>query len=128
MGTNAVQGAVMRCTMGLAPSTLSPMPGTVTIEGRPAATVTDVVPMACIKPFGMCTSLSNPAVASATSAAMGVLTPAPCTPIPAGPWKPGAPTTTISGRPALVSGSTCQCAWGGTITLTFTGTVRTTSQ
>jgi hypothetical protein len=75
----------------------------------------------------MCTSLSNPTVAAATSAALGVLTPMPCVPATVGPWKPGAPRTTLGGKPALASGSTCNCAWGGIITLTFTGAVRTTA-
>jgi uncharacterized Zn-binding protein involved in type VI secretion len=45
----------------------------------------------------------------------------------AGPWKPGAPKTMIGGKPALVSGSTCNCAWGGLININVTGAVRTTA-
>ena len=128
MGQSAVLGAVMQCTFGLAPSTLSPLPVTrVTIEGRPAATISDMAPGVNIPPFGMCTSLSNPTVAAATSAALGVLTPMPCVPAVAGPWKPGALRTTLGGKPALVSGSTCNCAFGGLISLTMPGAVRTTA-
>jgi len=45
----------------------------------------------------------------------------------AGPWKPGALRTTLGGKPALVSGSTCNCAFGGLISLTMPGAVRTTA-
>jgi hypothetical protein len=128
MGQCAVLGAVTQCTFGLAPATLSPLPVTrVTIEGRPAATISDMAPGVNIPPFGMCTSLSNPTVAAATSAALGVLTPMPCVPAVVGPWKPGALRTTLGGKPALVSGSTCNCAFGGLISLTMPGAVRTTA-
>ena len=128
MGQSAVLGAVLQCTFGLAPSALSPLPVTrVTIEGRPAATISDMAPGVNIPPFGMCTSMSNPTVAAATAAALGALTPMPCVPVTAGPWKPGAARTTIGGKPALVSGSTCNCAYGGLISMTMPGAVRTTA-
>jgi hypothetical protein len=128
MGQCAVQGGVMQCSFGLAPSTLNPLPiSRVMIEGRPAATITDIAPAVNIPPFGMCSSIANPTVAAATAAALGVLTPMPCLPVVVGPWKPGALRTAFGGKPALVSGSTCQCAWGGVITLTFPGAVRTTA-
>jgi uncharacterized Zn-binding protein involved in type VI secretion len=128
MGQSAVQGGVLQCTFGLAPATLNPLPvSRVMIEGRPAATITDIAPGVNIPPFGMCTSLSNPMVAAATSAALGVLTPMPCMPAVVGPWKPGAPRTLLAGTPALVSGSTCNCAWGGLISLTLPGAMRTTA-
>jgi len=50
-------------------------------EKQPAANIMDHAPLVNILPFGLCSSLSNPAVASATSAAQGVLTPStlyPC--------------------------------------------------
>ena len=71
---------------------------------------------------------SVPTVAAATSAALGVLTPMPCVPAVVAPWVPGAPRTLIGGKPALTSGSTCTCAYGGVISLTFPGAVRTTAQ
>lgn len=126
-GPNAVAGAMLSCSFGVAPSALMPK-GTarVLIEGRPAATITDMVPGANIPPFGMCTSLSNPTVAAATSAALGVLTPMPCVPM-ATPWVPVAPTTLIGGQPALTTGSTCTCTWGGVIQITNPGAMRTKS-
>lgn len=125
---NAVMGAMLTCSFGVAPSSLVPR-GTakVLIEGRPAATITDIVPGANIPPFGMCSSLSNPTVASATTAALGVLTPMPCLPLPTGPWMPGASTTLLGSQPALVAGATCNCAWGGVIQITNTGAIKTLS-
>jgi hypothetical protein len=125
---NVTATGMITCSFGLAPSTLNVMPTSrVFIEGKPAATVKDVLPVMNIPPFGMCTSLSNPTVASATAAALGVLTPMPCVPVPAGPWKPGAARTQIGGMPALTSSSTCQCTWGGVITISFPGSTRTMS-
>jgi hypothetical protein len=76
-------------------------------------------------PFGMCTTLSNPTVASATSAALGVLTPMPCIPVTTAPWTPGSPTVHIANMPALNSTSQCMCNWGGVITITVPGQVTT---
>lgn len=128
MGLNAVTGAMVQCSFGLAPSTLNVLPTRrVVIEGRPAATVTDFAMGVNLPPFGMCSSLANPTVAAATAAALGVLTPMPCVPTVVAPWAPGAPKTMIGGLPALVSGSTCTCAYGGVIQMIMPGAVRTTS-
>jgi uncharacterized Zn-binding protein involved in type VI secretion len=124
---NAVLGALLQCSFGMAPASLVPLPTPrVMIEGRPAATIMDFAPMVNVAPFGMCMSLSNPTVAAATSAALGVLTPMPCVPVTT-PWKPGAAKTLIGGKPALTAGSTCNCAWGGIIQLVMPGAVRTES-
>lgn len=126
MGQSAVLGAVLQCSFGAAPSTLMPLPTSrVLIEGRPAAVITDMAPAVNIPPFGMCMSLANPTVAAATAAALGVLAPMPCIPVTTGPWAPGAAKTMIGGKPALVSGSICNCAWGGVIQMTMPGAVRT---
>jgi hypothetical protein len=89
----------------------------------PVATITDFAPMVNIPTFGMCSSLANPEVASATAAALGVLTPMPCVPATISPWTPGSAVLMISGVPALTQESTCQCMWGGAITITFPGQV-----
>jgi uncharacterized Zn-binding protein involved in type VI secretion len=124
---NVAMGAMLQCSFGLAPSSLLPLPTSrVIIEGKPAATITDFAPMVNVPPFAMCTTLSNPTVAAATIAALGVLTPMPCVPVTT-PWKPGATTTIIGGKPALTAGSTCNCAWGGIIEIVFPGTIRTQS-
>ena len=94
-------GATMMCSFGLAPSTLGVLPPRPIVEGKPAATITDITPGVNIPPFGMCTSLVNPMVAAATAAALGVLTPMPCVPTAVGPWKPPAAQTTFNKSPAL---------------------------
>lgn len=127
MPNNATMSAMLQCTFGLAPASLIVLPTSkVIIEGKPAATIVDCAPMVNISPFGMCTALSNPTVAAATAAALGVLTPMPCVPVTS-PWMPGAPKTMIGGKPALTAGSMCNCAWGGVITMSFPGAVRTQS-
>jgi uncharacterized Zn-binding protein involved in type VI secretion len=128
MPPNVTSTATLTCSFGLAPSTLSVLPtNRVMVEGKPAATIQDMLSVVNIPPFGMCTTPTNPAVAAATSAALGVLTPAPCMPMVSGPWTPGAPLTQIGGMPALTAGSTCMCAWAGVITITNPGSVKTTS-
>lgn len=128
MPQSVVTGAMLQCSFGLAPTSLVSMPTTrVVIEGRPASTITDIATGMNIPPFAMCSSLANPTVAAATAAALGVLTPMPCVPTVVSPWAPGAPTTTIGGRPALVSGSMCNCAFGGVITILMPGAMRTTA-
>ena len=81
------------------------------------ATVMDMVPMANIMPFGMCQSMANLQVASATAAAMGVLTPMPCIPVITAPWAP-AGQVKITGQPALINNAKCMCTWGGQISIT----------
>jgi len=87
----------------------------------PAATIMDHKPMVSILPFAMCTSIANPAVASATAAALGVLTPMPCIPATASPWAPGSLTHQIGGIPALNDTSKCMCNWAGVISITVPG-------
>ena len=113
------------CSFGMVPAELVVLPARrVMIEGTPAATIMDSE-IINVATFGMCTSLANPEVATATVAALGVLTPMPCVPV-LSPWVPGSPKTLIGSVPALVAGSECVCAFGGVVELTFTGCVRTT--
>jgi hypothetical protein len=116
-------GATTLCTFGAAPGVLNVLPTGTTACSAPAATVMDIVPFVNIGPFSLCTSLANPAVASATAAALGVLTPMPCTPVIPAPWQPGSPTVQVMGRPALTNTSTCQCAYGGLITISVPGQI-----
>src|SRR5262245_31638919 len=92
-----VHGALLQCSMGMSPSSLSVLP-TNKLEGaqQNAATVQDYTPMVNISPFGMCQSPANPQVAAATAAAMGVLTPQPCIPNTTSPWTPGSTTVQIA--------------------------------
>ena len=116
---------MMMCTFGMAPSVLNVLPiNRNNTGGPPAANIMDFVPMTNIPPFAMCMSLANPMVASATAAAMGVLTPMPCIPVTT-PWTPGSPTVMIGGMPALNNTCQCMCCWGGMITIGFPGQVTT---
>ena len=122
MAKQVVAGAQMKCSFGVAPSALVVLPANKTMcGGPPAATIMDHVPMTNIMPFGMCQSPSNPTVASATAAAMGVLTPMPCVPVTSSPWAPGSATVKIGNIPALNSTSKCMCNWGGMIEITSPG-------
>jgi hypothetical protein len=123
MGKAVVTGAVLQCSMGASPGSLTVVPpgGRVTANQLAVATVMDFAPTTNIAPFGMCTTLSNPQVASATSAAQGVLTPQPCIPVTTAPWTPGSSKITIGNMPALTDNSTCACMWGGTITVKEAG-------
>jgi hypothetical protein len=118
-----VNGAVIRCDQGAAPVRLVVLPTQTTeADGQSIATVMDFVPMTNIGPFGMCRSMTNPAVAAATSAAMGVLTPAPCVPNTTAPWSPGSTDITVDNLRALTDDSTCKCAWVGSIDVVDPGT------
>ena len=121
MGMIVCGGAMCLCSFGTAPSTLQVMPQNKTLTSMPIANIMDNKPFANIMPFGMCTSLANPQVASATSAAMGVLTPMPCTPNTASPWMPGSPTVLSANQPALNNTSKLMCNFGGVIQITNPG-------
>ena len=122
MPIQVVNLATLTCVFGMAPSMLVVTPEKRVLSGmQPAANIMDFIPMKNIMPFGMCTTPSNPMVAAATTAAMGVLTPQPCIPVVISPWKVGAPTVLIGGMPALDNISTNLCTWGGLITITNPG-------
>ena len=123
MGVQVVTGAMMTCSFGVAPAPLNATPMGVTACDMPAATIMDMIPMDNIPTFGMCNTPSNPEVATATAAALGVLTPMPCVPATVSPWVPGAISVTIMGMPALTNECTCTCMWGGMITITEPGQV-----
>lgn len=105
------------CMFGSTPCTLNVTSQQACLmEGKPVGTIQDMNPGANIPGFGMCTSLANPTVAAATAAALGVLTPQPCTMVPAGPWVPSSPKTLIQGKPVLTNEATLTCTFGaGTI-------------
>lgn len=121
MGTQVCMGALMQCSMGMAPSSLIPTPKTVMTSNMVAANIMDNVPMANIPPFAMCRSPANPTVAAATAAAMGVLTPMPCVPMTPAPWAPGSPTVLVCNLPALNDSSKLMCIWGGVISINMPG-------
>lgn len=116
------------CTMGTAPAPVKVTSQTkVLAGGKPAATIQDCQGAANVGPFGMCNSLANPAVASATAAALGVLTPQPCMPVPAGSWIPTKPKVLVGGKPCLTSDCKLMCAYAGSISMTNPGQVKVTA-
>ena len=118
MALQVVNSAQLLCSFGTSPSNLTVLPlNRTSVDNQPEATIQDFVPMVNVLPFGMCVSPSNPQVAAATAAAMGVLTPQPCLPATASPWAPGCATVTIAGQPALDSISSCTCLWGGVVSI-----------
>ena len=116
-------GASLQCSFGAAPSSLMVLPQnrTLTNSAPPVANIMDNKPLVNILPFGTCSSLANPTVASATAAASGVLTPMPCVPATTTPWVPGAPTVLVGSMPALNQTSKLMCMWAGVIQITYAG-------
>lgn len=121
MGFQVCMGAMLQCSFGAAPSSLVVLPANKTLTVTPDANIMDNKPMVNIMPFGMCSSLANPTVASATAAALGVLTPMPCIPVIPAPWVPGSPTVLIANMPALNDSSKLMCAYAGVIQITNPG-------
>lgn len=121
MGKFVTAGALLRCSFGMAPSNfMVPDPTRPKVQGKPVGNIGDNKPMMNIMPFGMCRSMANPQVASATAAACGVLTPMPCMPVIAAPWMPGGKEM-IKQMPALLNNCKCMCNWGGNISVNFPG-------
>lgn len=123
MGVLAVTGAKCMCSFG---SSTCPLAVTSQLtsmaEGKPIATIRDMQPGTNLVTFGMCSSLANPAVAAATAAALGVLTPQPCTMVPAGTWIPAQPKVMVSGIPCLTNEATLMCGLGaGTVRIVDPG-------
>lgn len=112
----AVVGAILSCSFGDSESKLKmPMCHGVYLKGKAQTNIMDFVPMVNIMPFGLCSSLANPSVASATAANYGVLTPMPCTPVVTMPWINGKDNKLIAKYPALLSISTNSCIYCGKI-------------
>ncbi|MCP4922838.1 MAG: DUF4280 domain-containing protein [bacterium] len=118
MGLAITSGAIMQCTFGVSPCPLNVLPilkpmlptGTV-------ANILDFIPFLNIANFGMCNTPSNPVVAAATAAKLGVFTPAACVPAIVSPWLP-TDLDTMFFAPALTSSSKTMCAWGGVVSIT----------
>ena len=124
MGNQVTMGAMLQCSFGVAPSSLSVLPANKVSGMTPCANINDNKPGVNILPFGMCNSMANPAVSAATAAALGVLTPMPCTPVTTAPWAVGAPTVLIANMPALNDSSKLMCSYGGVIQITNPGQMK----
>lgn len=115
----SVAGAQMSLApSGRAPSALVVPPVNKVLAGAPAANIMDFKPNANVPPFAMCNSVANPATKRPPPV---LFTPAPCVPVPAGPWKPGCPKVLIGGMPAVDNTCMLNCAWGGVITVVNPG-------
>src|SRR5215469_9674593 len=121
MAIQVNMGSMLQCSFGAAPSSLVVLPANQVLTSTPDANIMDNKPLVNILPFGMCSSIANPTVASATAAALGVLTPMPCVPAIPAPWVPGAPTVLIGNMPALDNSSKLMCMWGGVIQIVSPG-------
>jgi hypothetical protein len=113
-----LHGAKLKCSEGSSPSSLIVSSHCTDQDEQAVATTEDYHPFANVPPFGMCKAPSNPAVAAATAAAQGVLTPQPCVPVLPAPWSPGSSAVAIDGVRVLTADSTCGCTWSGTIEIT----------
>ncbi|HCI49181.1 MAG: hypothetical protein A2977_02750 [Alphaproteobacteria bacterium RIFCSPLOWO2_01_FULL_45_8] len=120
-GPVVTTGAMAMCTMGTGPGVLNFMPPPVVNCPTQAGKITDIVPIKNIPSFILCISLANPVVAAATASHLGVLTPMPCVPAPAGPWIPGSASVFLGGIPMLNSSCMLHCSYAGVITITFPG-------
>ena len=122
MPMQVCMGAQMMCTFGMAPSNLVVLPINRTLTNNmPDANIMDHIPLINIMPFGACITPTNPVVAAATAAALGVLTPMPCIPATTTPWVPGELTVLLGNQPALDNISVLNCMWGGVITFVTPG-------
>lgn len=121
MSLFVVTGGTCKCSFGTGICTINATTQTTVMsEGKPVVTITDNQ-IANIKGFVMCTSLANPQVQAATTAAMGVLTPQPCIPACASPWMGGS-SILVGGKPAVTGTSTLMCSKGqGQISIVSTG-------
>lgn len=118
-------GATLQCSNGTEAATFSATGARVSAGGA-AGVVSDIATANNQPPaFGECTSMSNPAVNSATQLAQ-VLTPQPCLPVLTGNWTPGSAQVTVGQVAVLTSDSQCTCSWGGAITVTNAGQTRAT--
>lgn len=111
-------GTQMRCIMSAIPTQFIADPNrTVFIEGAQMGNIMDNK-ISNLRPGMMCQSLANPAVASATAAAMGVLTPQPSMLTPLGPWIMGKFNVLVQGQPALLNTDMLMCSFGGQLSFT----------
>ena len=112
-------GARLRCSFGdMEPKLIVIDPeGKGYMHGKCAANIKDRKEIVNIPPFGMCKSLQNPAVAAATAANLGTLTPQPCVyPLNREDWKNGTNSGYyVRGEPVLMKDAKLMCDFGGGI-------------
>ena len=118
MGLLAGMGAICTCSFGAVPCPITVnSQQSVFTSNMIVATIFDNTP-ANIATLGMSSSMAKPAVSTATTAALGVLTPQPCTPMIQTNWVMGSNRVLIENKPALLQNSRLMCMWGGMIQIT----------
>ena len=117
------QGALLECTMGLAPTPLNVLPlNRVVADFMPVACILDNKPFLNIVPFGMCKSPANPAVAAIIASSLGSVTQGPCIPETLAPWTPAAALVSLTLGPAIDNAtSVLMCNWLGVIKPSLSG-------
>ena len=121
MAVQIAAGATAMCSFGSAPASIMVLPANMVNATTSAANVADMVTATNVLPFGSCQSAANPTVAAATAAALGVLTPMPCVPVPAGTWLPGSTKVMLKSLPTLHNTCKLMCSWGGVIQILSPG-------
>lgn len=117
-----VMGACAECSFGsMSDRLILPLSHGVFIKGKAQLNIMDFKPFLNILPFGMCSSLLNPAVAAATAAKNGVLQKMPCTPVVVTPWMSGKTDKLVENFPALLNKSTNMCLFAGYISINDDG-------
>ncbi|MCA9482141.1 MAG: DUF4280 domain-containing protein [Nitrospina sp.] len=116
-------GATISCSGEVSQGTcsLTVLNSMITSDDNAQATIMDYVPYMNVASFGSCNLSSNPMVAAATAAKLGVHTPVTCVPMTLSPWLVGSPTVMVNNLPALTDDSTLICTWGGTISVDDAG-------
>lgn len=110
--------SLLHCSLGTVPTPLIVLPDqSVVMEGMLCGCITDNIPFANIPGYVLCLSLGNPAVAAATAADFGILTPMPCTPITLEPWISTCFDVIVRGGPVLDETALLICDYGGVITV-----------
>lgn len=111
-----IEGAKLKCSYGDKESVFQvPMHHKTFISGKPQGNIMDFKPMINIQPFGLCSSLANPAVAAATAANDGRLKKMPYVPATVTPWMNGKVDCLVGDAPAIMNNSTLVCRWCGKI-------------
>ena len=128
MPLHVCNGATLMCSFGVAPGPFTVLPiNRKTTTEQPSGTIMDNKPIENIPSFGMCLTPTNPEVASATAAALGVLTPMPCVPATGTtPWTPGSPNVTLGDIPTIEQTDILMCMWLGVISVVQPGQVKQT--
>lgn len=117
-----VVGSSINCSFGDKDTKLTaPFSHGYYFKDKAVLNIADFIPIKNIFPFGQCSSLSNPTVATATAANNGKLQKMPCIPVITTPWIGGKVDVLVENQPALLNTCKNVCTWCGQITITKDG-------